>query len=124
MAHGRLHRRKAPRSGIRDEDKIPAAVELKHYQWVRGLRCCIDGLTGHVCEGRIEVMHVRQGMAGGMGKKPPADRVIPGCSAAHRYQHVIGEKQFEREFGISMVRLAERVAWESPPLKVWRASRR
>lgn len=113
-----MKRRKAPRAGIRDEDKVPPAVERKHFKWLRGWDCIIAGK--HDCEGRIEVCHVRQGLGGGMALKPGPERTVPMCSAAHRRQHQVGEKQFEREFGISMLALAERFAAMSPALKAWK----
>lgn len=101
-----LKRRKRERMGLREEPQYRNARYLKH---VRGFQCCIAGKNGHVCEGKIEAMHVRSGTDGGMAVKPSDFWTIPGCSAAHREQHQIGEPAFERKYGISMKAIAERL---------------
>lgn len=43
-----------------------------------------------------EAAHIRMGLAGGMGKKPPDDLTVPMCHRHHALQHRAGEKNFWR----------------------------
>lgn len=41
-----------------------------------------------------EACHIRMGLAGGMGLKPPDDLTVPLCHGHHRGQHQLGERRF------------------------------
>lgn len=118
----RPQKRKRAKMGVRESSVVRCPSHLK---WVRGHECCIAGrfrsgtpqepqLVGHTCEGRIEAMHVRCGTNGGTALKPGDEWTIPGCSAAHRYQHQIGEPAFERAYGIDMKAIAI-IFWDQSP---------
>ena len=81
-----------------------------HLKWVRGHRCCVPG-----CDKKpIEAAHVRSGTGGGMGMKPHDRWVISLCSTHHHEQHSIGERPFEKRYGIDMKALAIEFASRSP----------
>jgi hypothetical protein len=103
-------RRKREPLGIRPQAWIRCPG---HLAFVRGFVCAIQGLAGHVCEGKIEAAHVRCGTDGGMSEKPSDCWALPLCAAAHRHQHQIGEPAFERQFGIDM---------KAKAAAIWRAS--
>ena len=87
-----------------------------HLQFVRGFDCSIKGLNGHVCDGKVEAAHVRTGTDGGMSMKPSDCYTIPLCHYAHSEQHRIGEDAFEKEYGISMRGIADKLAARSAAL--------
>lgn len=95
----------------------------QHLVFVRNHECCIKdrqtplGTAVHICDGRIEAMHVRTGTDGGTGLKPGDNWTIPGCSGAHRHQHDIGEPRFEACWHIDMKAIAAAL-WKASPAKV------
>lgn len=103
--------RKRQPLGVRGEPQIRCP---SHLAWVRRHECCIAGRNGHVCEGRIEAMHARNGTDGGMGVKPSDIWTIPGCSGAHHEQHQIGEPAFERKYRLSLREIAA-LLWQKSP---------
>lgn len=107
-------RRKAAKMGVKDAPQVRCPGHLK---WIRGHECAIA--SKHDCAGRIEAAHVRSGTDGGLGVKPSDYWTLPLCSDAHRRQHDIGEKQFEREFEINMKDIAKRFAAASPHRFKW-----
>jgi len=81
-----------------------------HRAWVRGHECSVPG-----CSGRpIECAHVRSGTGGGMGVKPSDRWCVSLCRDHHSRQHQIGERAFEREFGIGLIEIANLFAIRSP----------
>ena len=91
-----------------------------HLQNVRGFKCVI---ANNECSGRIEAAHVRNnlppgepGTERGMGYKPSAAWTVPLCEYHHAEQHRIGEQVFCRNYGISMVEIAQKLAGRSPHL--------
>jgi hypothetical protein len=91
-----------------------------HLQWIRGRRCAFEGRPGHVCEGPIEAMHVRNGTDGAGAVKPSDFWTFPGCKiATHVPQTVEGEVAFEREHKISMKDIARDYARQSPHRSKW-----
>ena len=46
------------------------------------------------CQGDIVTAHLRMGLAGGMGLKPPDKWSFDLCWGHHSLQHTIGEKRF------------------------------
>ncbi len=105
--------------GVKQSAIIRCPAHLAH---VRGFACAVANQKGaHECFGKIEAAHVRTGTDGGMGMKPSDCFVIPLCSDAHREQHRVGEAEFERIYGISMRKIADRLWKASPAGKRWRA---
>lgn len=99
-----------------------------HLQWVRGCECVIEGLqpdgvplgdsrwnAHHICEGKIEAHHVREGDHGhGMGLKPDDSSAVPLCSAAHKRGHDMGWKTFERMWLVDLSDVAADL-WKASP---------
>lgn len=84
-----------------------------HKKFVRAHACCVPG-----CDDRpIEAAHVRLGTDGGMGMKPGDQWTISLCSAHHRQQHQMGEREFEKSHGIDMNALAVEFIAKSPARK-------
>jgi hypothetical protein len=81
-----------------------------HRAWVRRHRCSVPG-----CEaGPIECAHVRSGTDGGQGLKPADKWTISLCRAHHAEQHRIGERAFEKKYGLDLYGLAQAFANRSP----------
>lgn len=107
-------RRKAEKMNVREPSQIRSE---QHKKWVRGHVCAIAGKGEHVCIGRIEAAHVRNGGDGGTSLKPSDCRVIPLCKiGAHGLQHWIGEHSFEQTFAINMEQIAEDL-WNKSPYR-------
>lgn len=104
-----LKRRKKQKTGLRQESRIRSYA---HKKWVRGFECLIAGKHG--CVGIIQAAHVRTGTDGYMGEKPSDCYVVPLCVAAHTEQHSIGEKSFERVYGVNFLGAAEELWRKSP----------
>jgi hypothetical protein len=129
-----IRRRKRTRMGLRESGVIRCPSHLK---WVRGCECAIAGKPSwlqriinavvewfrgpeHVCEGKIEAHHVREGDHGqGMGQKPDDSSAVPLCSAAHQLGHTKGWKTFEAMYRVDLSALAEKLWAQSPHRKVW-----
>jgi hypothetical protein len=62
--------------------------DKKHLEFIRKLNCCVCSCWPS------EACHVRAGLSGGIGMKPPDSFVIPMCHSCHFTQHNIGEKKF------------------------------
>ena len=110
----RLKRRKAKKSGANPPSQIKCPSHLK---WVRGHECAIA--DKHDCQNKIEAAHVRRGSDGYMGGKPSDTYAIPLCSEAHREQHAIGEKSFEKKYEIKMLEISQMLAHTSPHKIKW-----
>ncbi len=106
-----LQRRKSPRMGLRETPQLRSQIHLK---WVRGHCCAVQNPD---CEGKIEAAHVRSGTDGAMGVKPSDNWSIPLCSGHHRHQHQIGETAFEKQFSVSMRKIAQELWAKSPARK-------
>ena len=105
MALVRLPRRLERGERRRDERSCPA-----HRAWIRRHHCCVPG-----CLNRdIECAHVRSGTDGGTALKPSDRWCISLCSQHHREQHSIGERAFERRYGIDLYELAMQFRRRSP----------
>ena len=62
--------------------------DRKYLDLVRGEPCIITGETP------CDPAHIRYGLGGGMGLKPPDNRVLPVVHQLHQRQHQIGEIRF------------------------------
>lgn len=91
----------------------------KHRKFVRGRECIVPGCgTGQP----IECCHVRKGLPantpswarGGTARKPHDAFTFPACRHHHARQHDIGESEFERWHGISLLKEALDLARHSP----------
>ena len=81
-----------------------------HRAWIRRHHCCVAGCLAIT----IECAHVRSGTDGGVGLKPSDRWTVSLCSAHHAEQHRIGERRFERRYGIDLRSLAAAFASRSP----------
>jgi hypothetical protein len=97
-----------------DPDRSP-----QHLAWIRMQPCVVHG---RACKGPIEAHHVREGLTGGTGLKPPDARCVPLCTAAHREGHTIGWPSFEDLHGVDLSAEADRLAALSPYLRKARAA--
>lgn len=121
-------RKKRPKMNLRESTVIRCPGHLK---WVRGHECCIAGkwrlvkddwgspsTDDHVCEGRIEAHHVREGDHGqGMGQKPDDSSSVPLCSKAHKRLHDKGSKTFEKEWRVDLSAIAAEL-WKHSPHRI------
>ena len=81
-----------------------------HRAWVRRHYCSVPG-----CQRLpIECAHIRGGTDGGMALKPSDRWLISLCSDHHGEQHRLGERHFEKRYGIDLAELAEEFARRSP----------
>lgn len=81
-----------------------------HRAWVRRHRCSVPR-----CERtQIECAHVRIGTDGGQGLKPSDRFCLSLCADHHAEQHRVGEREFERRYGIDLLALAAVFARTSP----------
>jgi hypothetical protein len=62
----------------------------------------------------IEVAHVRNGSGAGIGQKPDDWHTISLCRECHAEQHRLGERAFEKRYGINMAEMAAQFAKASP----------
>lgn len=104
-------RRKRIRFGTRKETQVRSPG---HLAWVRGHECCVAGKTGHVCTGRMEAHHDRQGTDGAASVKPGDDKAVPLCSGAHMEGDQHGWITFAKKYGIDLAKLAAEL-WRTSP---------
>lgn len=120
-----IKRRTRPKMGVRVSDVVRCPSHLK---WVRGHSCCLDGLSltvagvhvPHVCEGRIEAHHVREGANGGVGMKPDDSTTVPLCSKAHAAGHAQGWSTFQGVWRVDLTATAADLWRASPHGRKWR----
>jgi hypothetical protein len=115
-----LPKRKKERMNVRVVEKKESA---KHRKFVRAHVCIVVTGGGPLsCAGGIEFAHVRAGLPegelAGMAQKPSDVFAVPMCSAHHSEQHRIGERSFERLYGVSLLKTALALARVSPDLKI------
>lgn len=84
-----------------------------HRQWIRGCECIGKGKAGHICEGKMEAAHWRQGTDGGASKKPSDWWCFPACEGLHLEQHR-GDKTFVKKYGFKMKEICMQFAKSSP----------
>lgn len=89
----------------RDERSCPA-----HRAWVRGHHCSVPACL----QRPIECAHVRCGTDGGLSVKPSDRWTVSLCRDHHREQHRVGERQFQKNYGIDLYDLACEFARRSP----------
>lgn len=83
--------------------KPPSRKNTKRLRYIRSLPCLICNRPPP-----SEAAHVRMGLAGGMGLKPPDMWTVPLCHDHHAEQHRIGEPPFWEDHIVTVVRkLAE-----------------
>jgi|GEM_PF-5512203 len=101
---------------------IPKPVRVtqdqKRLDFVRAMPCLLlteaphDERNKHVlwdCFGPSEAHHVRKGAQAGLGRKPPANKTVPLCRAAHSIYHNIGHDAFESKYGINLESHLQRI---------------
>jgi hypothetical protein len=72
----------------------------------------------------IEVAHVRVGSSAGVGQKPDDWNAISLCRDCHAEQHRLGERTFEKRYGMNMAEMAEQFAKASPKRSEIEAAKR
>jgi hypothetical protein len=77
-------------------------IDKNFLAWMHARPCLIAGRTGHVCQGRITVHHVRE-----FGSQKDDRKTLTLCEGAHLHafskeaiEH--GKSAFELKFGISI----------------------
>jgi hypothetical protein len=88
--------------------RLPRVEDQAFRAFVNGLPCCVCGTPAP-----SEAAHVRQGMRGGLSRKPDdAGQVVPLCGGCHRTkpgaQHKRGERIWWQNIGIDPITLG---AW-------------
>jgi hypothetical protein len=101
----RLPRYIKPTKAVLEARSCPA-----HRAWVRRHACCVPSCSRHP----VECAHVRGGTDGGVALKPSDQWAISLCAHHHAEQHMIGEREFERRYGICLIDLASEFARRSP----------
>lgn len=81
-----------------------------HRAWVRKHHCSVPDCAWLP----IECAHVRRETDGGIALKPSDRWVISLCTQHHAEQHRLGERTFERKYGLDLVELAQAFANRSP----------
>jgi len=104
-------RRKPPKSGIQ---RAPERSWRRHEQWVRGFACVAFKADAENCRGKIQCCHTRLGTGGGTALKPPSWYSFPACERHHDEQHTIGERSFEKKYGLDLRAIALKLARMSP----------
>lgn len=104
-------RRKRQRADIRES---PWWRSERHKKHVRGFDCSIKDKNGHVCQGRIEAAHDRDGTDGCGQRKPSDFHCFPLCSLAHGEQHTLGHESFDRKYGIKTKAITAHMVKTSP----------
>lgn len=113
-------RKKRAKMGLREPSQIRCQG---HIQWIRGFPCSIELHGDHVCTGRIEAHHMREGSNGGVGLKCDDSTCVPLCSHAHQNFHSMGVDTFQTRYHIDLVKTSK-VFWEwSPHGKIYRRER-
>ena len=95
---------------LKEERSFPA-----HRAWVRRHHCSVPECRGYP----IECAHVRCGTNGGQGLKPSDQWTLSLCRDHHAEQHQIGERAFEKRYGIDLLALAQEFARRSPHRPLW-----
>ena len=112
MTH--LKRRKRPRMGVRQSDRINCPG---HRKFVRGFECCAKDRGPYRCEGPMDAHHSTTRGAGGGD-----ETVVPLCRLHHSLLDSPGWSQpkFEAVHGLDFTEIASdlwrkshhRIAWE------------
>lgn len=83
----------APTQPVRQ--RKPREPETKYLRAVRDMSCVITGQHANEFQSVVPA-HIRWGLGGGTGLKPPDNRVLPLVASLHDLQHVQGEVPFWR----------------------------
>lgn len=110
---------KRPRMGLRDPNGGRYRSD-EYRAWVRGRPCLIEGKNGHVCVPTRAAAHVRTGTDGCTSEKPSDFWCVSLCDdymgvhgkGAHNEQHRLGEKAFEKKYGVDLKAAAQQY-WNS-----------
>lgn len=111
MTYALPKRRQRQPMGLREPDRVDCK---SHLRWVRGFECAIAGKADHVCQGRMEAHHDRQGLTGGAGLKPGDDKAVPLCSAAHMEGDNRGWITFAAKYRVDFEKLSAELWRQSP----------
>lgn len=106
-----LQRRKVPKMGVRQSERVRSP---SHLAWVRGFSCLAFGRDPEGCDGRIEAHHVSEDGNAGMGIKAPDSEAVPLCAKHHAQGHAIGWATFAARYGIDLLAHAARL-WRTSP---------
>lgn len=92
-------------------------------KFLRGRRCRIEGLKGHVCRGKVRACHVDYAGGKGVSLKVSDRFAIPMCDGAHAEQtDVLGWPDFEAKYQIDAL-ADSRGFWQAWPSRMtWLAS--
>jgi len=93
-------RRRNPVRGSR----FPKLRDDDYRAWIRSLPCAVSGCLWRWQ--RVECAHVKSRGAGG----DDVANCVPLCMSHHRYQHQIGIRSFEREYGLDLSAAAAALA--------------
>jgi hypothetical protein len=106
---------KLPPKRERARSNIPRAPKRewpRHRAFLRRHQCVVGRVD---CDNsRIEVAHIRSAANSGTGIKPADWDAIPLCWSCHKLQHLIGQREFEKQFHINLTELAKEFARQSP----------
>ncbi len=86
--------------------RFAARRDHAYMAWLHTKPCLLFGVPRHVCWlGSVEGAHVKSRGAGGDDRA----NLVPLCLTAHREQHSIGTRSFERKWRINLRYAAERL---------------
>jgi len=83
---------------------FPAGVDEDYREWVRARSCVVRGHSSekyhaeHVCQGAIQVCHVKSRGSGGVD----AGNVVSMCWRAHFQQGLLGIRAFQQHWGVNL----------------------
>lgn len=108
---------KLARSGIKDH--LKPVNSPKHRKFVRSQKCVAARLAPGECNGAVQFCHFKGFKDSGTGQKGGDERGFPGCWHHHlAVQHFIGEREFQRRYGVDLFQVTTDLARRSPDPRI------
>jgi hypothetical protein len=109
---------RGPRTKKSGGHLFPKLVNEAYREFIRAQPCILAGrgrvieehatwarAVGHFCFAAVRACHVKARGAGG----PDMGNLYPACDAAHDEQHAVGIPTFEKQWEISLPKIAEQL---------------
>jgi hypothetical protein len=100
---------RADRHALAEAGEKHYARDSKFQAFVRKGRCEVHGHRDHICfrvDAKVVIEFAHCGVDKGVGVKCADEWGIALCHSAHREQHDIGWKRFEKKYGIDRLKIA------------------
>lgn len=118
-----LPARKPKKLKLSQVDGGPKRVWQKHRRFVRKHECVVSLTTFGECEGPVEFAHYRTAANSGTSLKPHDWFGVSMCHKHHAEQHQIGQRSFEKKYGIDFTNLSAEFANKSDDAEMKAAMR-